>query len=323
MRTSTIAALVVAAALLAPAASSADLSVPVPHYVASHVPRGFHPFEVTSYEGLSSVWYAYRGDENSLLTVHTHTDGRCCYDTTTDQHPIRIRGHRGTIARLVDGSAVYGRTIYWEERPGVGVEVVDQSILSDRQLRNIAQHVVAASDGDWRRVSVATMVVPTEDALRGRPSKVLGRGVVAGHPWVFRALLPRGYPLFSWDRRVPCPELSYRGVTRLDRWDCEQFPTHWRLFGNQIWVYGALGSRNVRRVRVRDYYDPDDPGVVVKARTAMPGFKFYIAPMPRDTCEVFAEDADKPPRRGGIGPDGPFGSDPDAKRCAKAPTGPR
>jgi hypothetical protein len=319
VRTSQIAALLVATALLAPTASLADFRVDRPHYVASHVPRGFHPFEVTSYKGLSSLWYAYRGDEDSLLTVHTHTDGRCCYDSTTDAHPIRIRGHQGTIARLVDGEAVYGRTIYWEERPGVIVEVVNQSVLSRRELKGIAEDVMPASDGYWRRVSVATRVVPTEDALRGRRAKVLDRGVAKGHSWVFRALIPRGYPLFSWDRRVPCPELSYRGSVLLTRWDCEQFTTHWRLFRDQIWVYGALGSRNVHRVRVRDYYDPSDPGVVVKARTAMPRFKFYIAPMPRDTCQVLVENPDKPRGRGGIGADGPTGSDPEARRCAKAP----
>jgi hypothetical protein len=316
LRTSALATVCLAAALVAPAGAAAASWDDDPHFVASHVPRGFHPHEVWDYRGLASIWYAQRRHPLGTITVHTHTDGRCCYDSTTDQRPIRIRGRRATIARLVDGEAVYGRTIYWEERPGMFVEVVDQAGIRRRTLERIARGVRLAGDGEWRRLLIATTVVPSEDQLRARPRRVVDRGVIAGRVWTFSALLPRGYPLFSWDRRVPCPELRFGGVVHLDRWDCEGFPVFWRLIGNEIFVYGALGNRDIERVRVRDYYDNDDPGVVVKVRSAMPGFKFYVAPMPRDTCEVMVVDADK--RRSFAEPGGPFGSsNPEVQRCAR------
>ena len=319
LRTSAIAATVLASALLAPSGALAQSWEDDIHYVADHVPRGFHPRDIYGYANLTSVWYGYHGGEGQLITVHTHTDGHCCYDTTADEHPVRIRGHRGTIARLVDGLTIYGRELFWEERPGVVVEVVDQGGIGRRELFRVARSIRQPGVGEWNRLVIATVVVPSEEQLHARPSKVLARGVVAGREWVFSVRMPPGYPLFSWDRRVPCPELQYAGASSLYRWDCEQLETHWRVIGNQIWVFGALGSRKIRRVRVRDYPDESDPGVVVRTHAVLGGrFRFYLAPMPRDTCEVVVEDADAPHGRGFIGGDAPYGSNPEAERCAKA-----
>lgn len=309
-------ALAVAGALVLPAGALARSGPEGLHYVASSVPRGFQPHEAWTYSGLSSLWYAKRHDPLRTITVHTHFDGRCCYDSTTVGHRIRVRGHRGWIAQLKDGETAYGRTIFWKEWPDVWVEVVDQAGIPERVLKRIAEHVRLADEPEWRRILIATTLIPSDAELRARPSKVLDRGAIDGHRWSFRARIPRGYPLFSWDRRVPCPELRFRGSTLLAPYDCEQFPSRWRLFGDQIWVYGALGKRGVRRVRVRDAYDKGDPGVVVPVRAALPGFKFYVAPMPRDTCEVAVEDAGKPPGRGLIAPEGPAGYEPaEARRC--------
>jgi hypothetical protein len=320
LRTSALAVVAAAAALLVPASALAVSWQDDIHYIAGHVPRGFHPFEVDGSGGLTSFWYGYHGGEQQLITVHTHTDGRCCYDTTADERPVRIRGHRGTIARLVDGEAIYGREIFWEEQPGVMVEVVDQAWnISRRELFRIARSVRQPSPGEWRRLLVAATVVPSEEHLRARPSRILARGAVAGRPWIFSVRMPPGYPLFSWDRRVPCPELRYAGASTLNRWDCEQFEAFWRVIGDQIWVYGALGAQKIRRIRVRDYYHQDEPGVVVPTHAVLGGrFRFYLAPMPRDTCSAVVYDADAPRGRGFLGGDGPAGSDPEAKRCEKA-----
>jgi hypothetical protein len=296
LRTLAFGTLALAAALALPATAPAVAWKGGLHYVAGQLPRGYEPYEVTGWRGLSSVWYRYRARADVELTVHTHTDGRCCYDVTYDERPIRVRGHRGAIASLVDEGVLYGRMIHWEERPGLVLEVVSQQRgLPDSELERIAARVRPAGAGEWRFLRTATTVVPSEHALRSRPRRVLARGVHGGRSWSFAVRLPRGYPLATWDRRVPCPELHHAGATLLLPYDCEQFPSYWRLVANQVFVYGALGARRIRRIRVRDYPLKDgDAGVVVPTHAVLGGrFRLYVAPMPRDTCGVVVEDADR------------------------------
>ena len=322
-----ISASVSLAAVFAVAAPAAGAD---PYYVPTHLPRHYQllvaagPYTKGEYAGMSTIGYVRDNtDQPNVdvadepeLEVLTHTHGSCCYyDLTTRERPIRIRGHRGTTAKLVDGSAEYGQVIVWEERPGVKIEVASVWSLPHGQLKDVAEDVATVSERYWRRLVVGTTLIPSEGALRRRPRRVLDQGTAAGHAWVFRARIPRGWPLGWYDFRVPCPELSYRGRRILSRWECELWPGLWRLLDDQIFVYGVFPSLRVGRVRIRDQANADDPGVVVPTHLVTDGkrrFTFYVAAMPRDTCWVTIERVKSRRLLAGAGP----GYDAERKRCS-------
>jgi hypothetical protein len=295
------------------------------HFVPTHIPRPYKLLRAETYAaGASEIGYARnRHADEPAIRVATLRSLRLSRWLTSGDRPIRIRGHRGTLAYLYDEGARFGRYVSWQERPGVWIEVVRSSPAGPRarELIDIAEDVAAVSDGYWRRLEVGTnQIVSVSQLPNGRPSKFVESGIAHDHRWVLRALIPRGYPLGSYDYRSPCPALTYRRARTYGS-DCTDRAS-WELVKGQIFIFGLLHGRIPERVRVRDYYDPTDRGRIVRTHRVRPvrNFGFYVAPMPRNTCVVMVEDADGRGRSAEIELGTPaIGHPREARRCGITP----
>ena len=260
---------------------------------------GSRPHHVISYKHGPSVW--------------SHRGSTCCGVAMTDGRRITIRGHEARIAQYIEHHQTYGRVILWEERPRLWIEIEDtDDALPDRQLRRVAEGVRMVSKERWNHWRKETQRYPSSDAeLQKMERRVVATGVARGLEWQLRALIPPGYPWDRNDLRLPCQELSYGG----ERFTKCAEPA-WRRMAGQIFVFGRVPAR-VRRVRIQDYYDDSDPGVVVatKSLKRLPKRAFFAAAMPDDTCAVDIEDAD---RDKVVGVAAPYGDGPPDQQCERS-----
>jgi hypothetical protein len=289
-----------------------------PHYVPTHVPKGFRFVDANNLSpGASKILYAHGRDNSADLWVETAA-GECCSYTERERHSIIIRGHRGKIARLVDydeGEYTLGRVIAWEERPGVYVAVFSAAEypLHTRVLKRIAEDVATVSDGYWHRLIVGTRRDPLflSELPGDRKKRFVKAGRANGHRWELRTLVPRGFPLGWYDLRTPCSLLSYRDKSTYG-FGCTE-PTSWMLIRGQIFVFGVI-PRRVRHVRIEPYpgYEGSTRTFTTIRRRRLGHYALYVAAMPRDTCHVVVWDADRDRE---IGPTGPIFNDAENHRC--------
>jgi hypothetical protein len=259
-------------------------------FAATWLPKGHRLVTAVADSGASDARPYHRINYRHGPVVWSHRGSSCCGIAMTDGRRITVRGHEARLARYIDEGQSYGRVILWEERPKLWIEIeeVDRDV-GDRQLRRVAENVRMVSKARWNHWKRETQRYPSSGAeLAKMERQLVATGEARGLEWRLRALVPPGYPWDRNDLRQPCQELSYGGelFTRCDE-------PAWRRMAGQIFVFGKVPAR-VRRVRIRDYTDESDPGVIVKSATVdrLPKHAFFAAAMPDDTCAVLIEDAD-------------------------------
>jgi len=200
--------------------------------------------------------------------------------------PVTVRSHRAVLSTLTDEGRPYGVRLTWQERKGLTISVSALEGVSMPEARLVAAHVRPVSPDTWRRLVIAADYI-------GRASPDMARvpitsGHIGDHRWTLTALLPPHYPVLAVDRRFACYELAYRGQ-RSNGSACWQHPSWVRVAG-QVFVFGEA-SPEIQRLEVRRAQRPE---VLVNTHliSRWPRARFWVAPMPTDTCSVNVLPAD-------------------------------